>query len=135
MHRVSVANLWCCLLEKCDICNWVGSTSCHRGEQYCILYSQFTSYLCLQKSRGCFLNISYKSWESLVTLRCHLIVASYSEQMSLKNKILLLFEQTYLKKNEVPYMEMSRDNAQKREESLYMEKSRNNDQKRCVYMY
>ena len=44
--------------------------------------------------------------------------------MNLKNKILLLFVQTYQKRKEVPYMEMSRDIDQKRKESPYMEMSR-----------
>ena len=34
---------------------------------------------------------------------------------------------------EVPYMEMSRNNDQKKKKSLYLEKSRDNDEKRCVY--
>ena len=62
-----------------------------------------------------------------------MIIASFSEQMNLKNKILLLFVQTKQKKKEVPYMKMSRDNVQKRRKSPYMEKSRDNDQERCVY--
>ena len=53
--------------------------------------------------------------------------------MNLKNKILLLFVQTYQKKKEVPYLEMSRDIVQKRRESPKMEKSRDNDQKSYVY--
>ena len=36
-------------------------------------------------------------------------------------------------RKEIPYMEMSRDNHQKRKESPYMEMSRDNDHKRCVY--
>ena len=51
----------------------------------------------------------------------------------LKNKILLPFVQTYQKTKQVPYIEMSVENAQKRKESLYMDKSRDNNQKRCVY--
>ena len=39
VHPISVAVLQCCELVYCDICNWVGSTSCHRGEQYSILSS------------------------------------------------------------------------------------------------
>ena len=35
--------------------------------------------------------------------------------------LLVLVVQTYRKTKEVPYMEMSRDNDQKREENLYME--------------
>ena len=38
-------------------------------------------------------------------------------------------------RKEVPYKEMSRDNAEKRIESPNMEKSRDNDQKKCVYKY
>ena len=86
------------------------------------------------------MNIWYKSWESLVTLQlpsCRPLklpsVASFSEQMNLKNKILLLFVQTYQKKKEVLFMEMSRDNDQKRKESLYMGMSCGNDHKKCVY--
>ena len=52
--------------------------------------------------------------------------------MNLKNKILLLFVQTYQKKKEVPYLEMSRDNDQKRKESPYMEMSGDNDRIICV---
>ena len=63
---------------------------------------------------------------------CHLIAASFSEQMNLKNKILLLFLQTHQKKKEVRYLEKSRDNVQKKKESPYMEKLRDNDQNRCV---
>ena len=87
-----------------------------------------------------------KSWESLITLQLPSSlpyasslplklpsVASFSEQMNLKNKILLLFVQTYQKRKEVPYMEMSRDNDKKRKEFPYMEMSRGNDQKTCVY--
>ena len=62
-----------------------------------------------------------------------LSVASFSEQMNLKNKILLLFVQTYQKRKQVPYMEMSGDNAQKRKKYPYMDKSRDNDWKRYVY--
>ena len=53
--------------------------------------------------------------------------------MNPKNKILLLFVQTYQKMKEVLYMEMSRDNVQKKRESPYRENSRDNDQKKCVY--
>ena len=49
--------------------------------------------------------------------------------MSLKNKIILLFVQTYQKRKEVPYIEMSRENDQKRKESPCMKMSRDNDQK------
>ena len=59
--------------------------------------------------------------------------ASLPEQLNLKNKILLLFVQTYQEMKKVPYMENSRDNDQKRKESPYMEMSRDNDQKGCVY--
>ena len=43
--------------------------------------------------------------------------------MNLKNEKLLHFLQTYQKRKEVPYMEMSRDNAQKWKESPYVENS------------
>ena len=46
---------------------------------------------------------------------------------------LILVLQTYQKRKEVPYQEMSRDNDQKRKEYPYMKMSRDNDQKRCVY--
>ena len=49
--------------------------------------------------------------------------------MNLKNKIILLFVQTYQKRKEIPYIEMSRDNDRKRKESPYVEISRDNDQK------
>ena len=52
--------------------------------------------------------------------------------MNMKNKILLLFVQTYQKLKEVPFMEMLRDNVQKSEESPFMEMSRDNDQNKCV---
>ena len=74
-----------------------------------------------------------KKWESLVTLQlpsdCCVVFGTNES----KNKILLLFVQTYQKRKEVPYKEMSRDNDQKRKESPYMEMSRDKDQKRCVY--
>ena len=54
---------------------------------------------------------------------------SFSEQLNLKNKILLLFVQTYQKTKEVPYMEMSQDNDQEKQESPYTEMSRDKDQK------
>ena len=54
--------------------------------------------------------------------------------MILKNKILLLFVQTYQKKEEVLYMDMSHDNDQKGKYYPCMEMSRDNQQKRCVYM-
>ena len=50
--------------------------------------------------------------------------------MNLKNKILLLLVQTYQKRKNVPYKEMSRDNDQTRKISPYKEMSRDNDQKR-----
>ena len=53
--------------------------------------------------------------------------------MSLKNKILLLSVQTFQKRRDVPYMEMSQDNDRQKKESPYMELSRDKDQKRCVY--
>ena len=53
--------------------------------------------------------------------------------MNLKNKIFLLFVQTYQKRKEVPFLEMSRDNVQKRREPPYMEMSRDNEQNTCVY--
>ena len=48
--------------------------------------------------------------------------------MNLKNKILLLFIQTYQKRKEVPYMEMSRDNDQKSKDFPYKEVSRDTGQ-------
>ena len=51
--------------------------------------------------------------------------------MKLKNKILLLFVQTYQERREVPYLEMSRENDQKRKESPFMEMSHDNDQKQA----
>ena len=60
-------------------------------------------------------------------------VASLSEQINLKNKILLRFVQSYQRRKEVPYMEMSGDNVQKRKESPFIDKSRHCDQKRYVY--
>ena len=53
--------------------------------------------------------------------------------MKLKNKIFLHFEQTYQKKKEVLFLEMSRDTLQKRREPPYMDMSRDNDQNTCVY--
>ena len=50
--------------------------------------------------------------------------------MNLKNKILLLFIETYQKRKEVPYMEWSRDNDQQKKESPYKQMSRDNDKKR-----
>ena len=51
--------------------------------------------------------------------------------MNLKNEILLFFVQTFQKRKEVPYMEMSRDNDRQKKPP-YMEMSRDIDQKRCV---
>ena len=51
-----------------------------------------------------------KTGNQLFYYSCHLIAASFSEQINLKNKMLLSFVQTYQKKNVVPDMEMSRDN-------------------------
>ena len=62
-----------------------------------------------------------------------MIVPSFSEQMNWKKKILLLFVQTYQKKKEVPYMEMSREKVRKMKESPYKEMSGDNNQKTCVY--
>ena len=76
--------------------------------------------------------ICIKAGNHLYHYSCHLVVASFSEQMNLKNIIPLFFAQTYQKRKEIPQKEMSRDNDQKRKESPYMEKSRDNDQKRCV---
>ena len=64
-----------------------------------------------------------------------MIVETFSEHMNLKYNLLLLFVQTYQKKNEVSYMKMSRDKDQKRKESLDMEMSRDNDQKRKESVY
>ena len=43
--------------------------------------------------------------------------------------VLLLFVETYQKRQEVPYMVMSRDNDRQRKKSPYMEITRDNDQK------
>ena len=48
--------------------------------------------------------------------------------MNLKNKTLLLFVQAYQKKIEVPYLEKSSDDDQKRNKSPYMEMSHDNDE-------
>ena len=62
------------------------------------------------------------------------MVASFSEQLNLKNERLLLnFVPACQKRKEVPFMKKSRDKDQKRKESPYMETSRDNDQKRCVH--
>ena len=50
--------------------------------------------------------------------------------MNLKNKIQLLFVQTYQNRKIVPYIGMQRDKSQKRKESPYMEIPRDNDQKK-----
>ena len=52
-----------------------------------------------------------------------MIVESFSEEIILKNKLLLLFVQTYQKRKEVPFMDMARDNDWEGEESPYMELS------------
>ena len=49
--------------------------------------------------------------------------------MNRKNKLLLLFLQTYQKAKELPYVETSRYKDQTRKKSLFMEKSLNNDSK------
>ena len=53
--------------------------------------------------------------------------------MNLRNKILLLFVQTYQKRKEVPYKELSRDNDQKEKGFPYMQMPRDNDPKGFVY--
>ena len=111
------------------MCNWVGTTSCHRGEQYSILYSQKFFHMCLQKKRGWFLNNLYEIWKSLVTLQLtsnHSVVFWTTEY---EKKILLLFVQTYRKTKKVLYIGITSDNDRKRKESPYMETSRDNEQK------
>ena len=61
---------------------------------------------------------------------CHLDVAIETDKMNLRNKILLLFVQTYQKREEVPYMEMSRENKQKRKQYPYKEVSRDTGEKK-----
>ena len=59
-----------------------------------------------------------------------MIIESFSEQINLKNKILLLFfVQTYQRRKEFPNMEMSLDNDRKGKEPAYMEMLRDNCQK------
>ena len=53
--------------------------------------------------------------------------------MNLKKKQILNYNDYYLIWKIPTYMEMSRDNDQKKKESPYMEMSRDNDQKRYVY--
>ena len=50
-----------------------------------------------------------------------------------KNKKFLKYKDYYLEWKTPTYIEMSRDNDQKRKKSPYMELLRNNNQKRCVY--
>ena len=66
----------------------------------------------------------------------------------MKNKILILFVQTYQKRKEFPYMERSHDNDRQKKESHkmscdndrqrreypYMETSRDNDQRKDAYI-
>ena len=99
-----------------------------RAIQYSLLTIVF-SYVFAEIKRLFFEKKMYKSWELLVTLQlpsdcCVVFWTNESE-----NKILLLFVHTHQKRQEVPFMEKSRDNDQKRKESHYMEKSRDNDQK------
>ena len=47
--------------------------------------------------------------------------------MNLKRQALILVVQSYQKRKEVPYMEMTRDNDQKTKEVPYMEVSRDTD--------
>ena len=58
-----------------------------------------------------------------------MIVVSFSEQSNPKNKIHLLFVQTYQKRKDVPYMKMPLDKERRKRESPYIEMSGDNDQK------
>ena len=56
-----------------------------------------------------------------ITCYCHLFVEWFSEKKESENKLLFPFVQTYEKRKEVLYMEMSRDNDQKWKRPPYME--------------
>ena len=49
MCAVSVLTLQGHTTIKCDICNWVKIISCHRGDQYSFIYSQYVFPIDLQK--------------------------------------------------------------------------------------
>ena len=90
-------------------------------------------FICkFRNKKAVFWIICIKSGYQLEHYSCHLLVVSFSEQINLKNRIILLFVKTSQKMKAVPYMEKPCDDDRKRKEDPYMEKSRNNDQKRCV---
>ena len=85
--------------------------------------------MCLQKKGLLFLKNLYKSWESLVTLQlqsdCFVVFwANESEKQDITTFCTILPN-----KEEVPFMELSRDNDRKRKESPYMEMWPDNDKK------
>ena len=49
MYPTSLVAIQRFQVVQCDICNWVGGTSYHRGEKYSILYSQYIFHMCMQK--------------------------------------------------------------------------------------
>ena len=88
----------------------------------------FLRVLC--KSRVLFVTYwppSYLPYASSLLLKLP-SVAIEIDKMHLKDKILLLFVQTYQMRKEVPYMEMSRENDRQRKESPYNEVSRDTDE-------
>ena len=104
-----------------------------RAKQYFLLKLNIF-YVSAEKKRRLFLKNLYKSWESLVTLQlqsdCFVVFwANESEKQDTTTFCTILPN-----KEEVPYMELSRDNDRKRKESPYMEMWPDND-KKSVYKY
>ena len=102
MSRISIM---CCLQlgRKHILSSW-------RAIQYSLL-SIFFICLC-RDTKTIFCKICLKARNHLQHYNRHLIVASFSQQMGLKNKILLIFCTNLLKK-EVSYIEISRDSDKK----------------------
>ena len=81
----------------------------------------------MQKQKTVSLIFIMEAGYHLKDCSCHLTVQSFPEQENLKNKVVLLFVQTYQKMKEVPYIKMSPDNNQKLKESPYKETSHDID--------
>ena len=84
-------------------------------------------------------NVSY--WNDLISIfgylkehySCYLIVESFSEQMNMKNMVLLLFVQNLPEKERSSLIGHVKLQWPKKEKSPFMEMSRDKDQKRCLY--
>ena len=99
--------------KTCNINISAKSKSRYLGGQCTTFCTQV--FLCICRIKvAVFLKFCREAENHFECYSCHLIFQVLSKQSNLKNKVLLLFAQTYQKKKEVPHMEMSRDNDQKR---------------------